>query len=88
MDENVCITNSTNPYLKAHRTQNYVYDRLLYFAKAHNIEESEVDYWYSAFESIIHETQIRKIDFDNYNVPINIEESISTIEDILSGRYG
>lgn len=80
MGEDVC--------LKAHRTQNYVYDRLLYFAKAHNIDESEVDYWYTMFESFLHEAQARRIDFGDDTIPINIEESLSSIEDILSRRYG
>lgn len=88
MDKNVCIKNSTNPYLKAHRTQNYVYDRLLYFAKAHNVDEAEVDFWYASFESFIHEAQVKRIDFGNNDIPIDVEESISTMEDILSRRYG
>jgi len=75
-------------YLKVHRTQNYVYDRLLYFAKAHNIDESEVDYWYGTFESFLHEAQVKRIDFGDDTIPINIEESLSSIEDVLSRRYG
>lgn len=69
--------------------RNYARDRLYNFAKVHNInDEEEVEFWLTAFESYIHEAQVNRIKFGNDDIPINVEESISTMEDLLIRKYG
>ncbi len=68
--------------------EDYVYNRLLIYAKIHNIDDiDEVNHWYSVFSSFVAEEMNNRIETGDYN-HINIEESISTMEDILSRKYG
>ncbi len=68
--------------------EDYAYNRLLMFAKIHNIDDlDEVRFWYSVFCSAIHDEMRNRIETGDYN-NINVEESISTMEDILSRKYG
>lgn len=66
----------------------YVYDRLTYFAKVHNINDTQdIDFWYATFMSYYRDEMRHRIETGDYN-SINLEESISTLEDILSRKYG
>lgn len=68
--------------------EDYVYNRLLIFAKIHNIDDiDEVNYWYSVFSSFIADEMNNRIETGDYN-HIDVEESISTMEYILSRKYG
>ena len=68
--------------------KDYAYNRLLIFAKAHNIDDLEdVEFWHDTFSSFIGDEIRNRIETGDYN-HIDIEESLSTIEDILSRKYG
>jgi len=70
------------------KKEDYIYNRLLTYAKMHNIDDiDEVNHWYSVFSSFIADEMDNRIETGDYN-HINIEESISTMEYILSRRYG
>lgn len=68
--------------------EDYAYNRLLLFAKAHNIDDlDDVNFWYSTFCSFLHDEMRNRIETGDYN-HIDLEESLSTMEDILSRKYG
>ena len=68
--------------------EDYVFNRLLCYAKVHNIDDLEdIHFWHSTFCSYIRDEIRNRIETGDYN-DINVEESISTMEDILSRRYG
>lgn len=68
--------------------EDYVYNSLLLYAKSHNIDDlEEVNFWYSVFSSYIADEIDNRMETGDYN-HINIEESLSTMEDILSRKYG
>ena len=69
--------------------RNYVRDRIYNFAKVHNIDDEEdIEFWINTFESFIHDAQVRRIEFGNTDIPIDIDTSLSSMEDILMRRYG
>lgn len=68
--------------------EDYAYNRLLLFAKIHNIDDlEEVNFWYSMFCSYIHDEMRNRIETGDYN-HIDIELTLSTMEDLLSRKYG
>lgn len=84
MDSEVYIS----PECISDNGKDYVYNRLLIYAKIHNIDDiDEVNHWYSVFSSFVADEMNNRIETGDYN-HINIEESISTMESILSRRYG
>ena len=78
MDGTVCVTQS----------KNYVYDHLINFAKIHNIDLSDVDFWYNTFLSYNNELINDRIEYGDRDEAINIDKSIMVMEDILSRKYG
>ena len=84
MDSEVYI----DPECISDNGEDYAYNRLLLYAKSHNIDElEEVNFWYSVFSSYIADEIDNRMETGDYN-HINIEESLSTMEDILSRKYG
>lgn len=68
--------------------EDYAYNRLLIFAKIHNIDDLEdVFFYYSVFCSYMHDEMRNRIETGDYN-HIDIELSLSTMEDLLSRKYG
>ena len=83
MDGKVYLSND----YEMHR--NYVRDRITNFAKVHNIDDEEdVEFWLNTFESFLHDAQSERIKYGNTDIPINIDESLTSIEDILMRKYG
>lgn len=70
------------------QSNDYVYDHLINFAKIHNIELSEVDFWYNTFLSYNDELINSRTELYDRKEKINIEESIRVMEDILLRKYG
>lgn len=69
--------------------RNYIRDRIYNFAKVHNIDDEEdIEFYINTFESFIHVAQVERIELGNTDIPINIDESLSSMEDILMRRYG
>jgi hypothetical protein len=70
------------------KVEDYVHNRLSNFAKIHNIDDDEeVEFWYSTFCSAVRDEMRNRIKLGDSN-KLFIEESISTMEDILSRKYG
>lgn len=84
MDSEVYIS----PECISDKKEDYVYNRLLLYAQMNNIDDiDEVNHWYSVFSSFVADEMDNRIETGDYN-HIDIEESISTMEYILSRRYG
>ena len=51
-------------------------------------DEEDIEFYINLFESFIHTAQVERIELGNTDIPINIDESLSSMEDILMRRYG